>query len=293
MSEPVNPLFEEEKEFLERKKLEYERALRGDVEQIKEQGVQLGKVALVGAGIVSGVWLLSKAFGGKKKHKARFEDDDYDDYDESDYQTQHFADYDEDEPTSQWPEHDAYFGSDDEPAHGSVYHSDTDRYDDPSGNAADDDNGLSEYPNFPEHSGHGHGATANADFQSEAYGHPESPLPFDDSRRLPEGEDFSEQPTAEASAPKRQLGPTLVAFAKSDFGKMLLGQAASVAIALVTKAIKDRMPDSSAETTNTSDLAASTGFADGYAHGHPATPQPAPDAYAAPADAYSSREPLA
>ncbi|RZK17998.1 MAG: hypothetical protein EOO56_16970, partial [Hymenobacter sp.] len=126
MSEPVNPLFEEEKEFLERKKLEYERALRGDVDQIKEQGVQLGKVALVGAGIVGGVWLLSKAFGGKKKrHKTRFDDDDYDDYDEADYQTQHFADYDEDEPTSQWPEHDVYFGSDDEPAHGSVYHSDT------------------------------------------------------------------------------------------------------------------------------------------------------------------------
>lgn len=290
MSEPVNPLFEEEKEFLERKKLEYERALRGDVEQIKEQGVQLGRVALVGAGVVGGVWLLSKAFGGKKKrHKDRFEDEEYDD--DTNYQAQHFADYDEDdEPTSQWPEHDAYFGGDDEPAYGSVYHSDTDRYDEPSANDADDDNSLSEYPDFPAHSGRGHGTAAGEDFQSEAYGHPESPLPFDDSRRLPEGDDFTEQPNA---APKRQLSSTLVAFAKSDFGKMLLGQAASVAIALVTKVVKERASDSSAETANTSDLAASTGSTDGYAHGHPATPQPAPDAYAAPADAYSHREPLA
>jgi hypothetical protein len=29
MTEPTNPLFEDEKDFLERKKLEYERALRG------------------------------------------------------------------------------------------------------------------------------------------------------------------------------------------------------------------------------------------------------------------------
>ena len=72
MTEPNNPLFEDEKEFLERKKLEYERALRGDVEEIKEQTIHAGKLALVGAGIAGGIWLIAKAFGGrksKKKHK--------------------------------------------------------------------------------------------------------------------------------------------------------------------------------------------------------------------------------
>ena len=68
MSELQNPLFDEEKEFLERKKLEYERALRGDVEHIKEQSATVGKVALVGAGLAGTIWLISKAFGGKKRH---------------------------------------------------------------------------------------------------------------------------------------------------------------------------------------------------------------------------------
>lgn len=67
MSELQNPLFDEEKEFLERKKLEYERALLGDVEHIKEQSATVGKVALVGAGLAGTVWLISKAFGGKKR----------------------------------------------------------------------------------------------------------------------------------------------------------------------------------------------------------------------------------
>ena len=66
MSELQNPIFDEEKEFLERKKLEYERALLGDVEHIKEQSATVGKVALVGAGLAGTVWLISKAFGGKK-----------------------------------------------------------------------------------------------------------------------------------------------------------------------------------------------------------------------------------
>ena len=68
MSELHNPIFDEEKEFLERKKLEYERALRGDVDHIKEQSVKAGKVALVGAGLAGTVWLITKAFGGKKRH---------------------------------------------------------------------------------------------------------------------------------------------------------------------------------------------------------------------------------
>ncbi|WP_375419132.1 hypothetical protein [uncultured Hymenobacter sp.] len=64
-----NPLFEDEREFLERKKQEYERALRGDVEHIKEQGTQVGKVALVGAGLAGSVWLITRVLGGKSKRK--------------------------------------------------------------------------------------------------------------------------------------------------------------------------------------------------------------------------------
>ncbi len=67
MSDLQNPLFDSEKEFLEQKKLEYERALRGDVEQIKEKTVQVGKVALAGAGLAGSVWLITKLFSSKPK----------------------------------------------------------------------------------------------------------------------------------------------------------------------------------------------------------------------------------
>lgn len=70
MSELTNPLFDDEKEFLERKKLEYERALVADVESLKVQSVQVGKVVAVGAGAVAGIWLLRKLFGGPKKAKS-------------------------------------------------------------------------------------------------------------------------------------------------------------------------------------------------------------------------------
>ncbi|NVO83572.1 hypothetical protein [Hymenobacter terrestris] len=69
MTELHNPLFEDEKEFLERQKLEYERALMGDVQDIKEKTLQLGKYAAAGAGILGGLWLISKALGSSKSNK--------------------------------------------------------------------------------------------------------------------------------------------------------------------------------------------------------------------------------
>ena len=73
MAEPTNPLFEDEKEFLERQKLEYERALMGEVDGIKEdikvKTQQIGKYAAIGAGVIGSVWLISKAFSGPKKYK--------------------------------------------------------------------------------------------------------------------------------------------------------------------------------------------------------------------------------
>lgn len=72
MSDLHNPLFDDEKEFLEQKKLEYERALRGDVAQIKEKTVQVGKVALAGAGLAGSVWLITRVFGSRKPKPRRF-----------------------------------------------------------------------------------------------------------------------------------------------------------------------------------------------------------------------------
>ncbi len=84
MAEPTNPIFEDEKEFLERQKQEYERALIGEVDglkedikektqQIKVKTQQIGKYVAVGAGALGGVWLVSKlvgkAFGGPKTYK--------------------------------------------------------------------------------------------------------------------------------------------------------------------------------------------------------------------------------
>ena len=70
MAELHNPLFENEKEFLERQKLEYERALLGDVDQLKAKTVRASKIALIGAGVAGGIWLIAKAFGGKPDKKA-------------------------------------------------------------------------------------------------------------------------------------------------------------------------------------------------------------------------------
>lgn len=72
MSDLHNPLFDSEKEFLEQKKLEYERALRGDVEQIKEKTMQVGKVALTGAGLAGSVWLITRMFSSRKPKPRRF-----------------------------------------------------------------------------------------------------------------------------------------------------------------------------------------------------------------------------
>ena len=72
MSDLHNPLFENEKEFLEQKKLEYERALRGDITQLKEKTTQVGKVALAGAGIAGSVWVITRVLGRKKPRPRRF-----------------------------------------------------------------------------------------------------------------------------------------------------------------------------------------------------------------------------
>lgn len=70
MSETNNPLFDNERELLERQKEEYKNALMGDVDQIKTQGQQIGKkVAIAGGVLVAGLLLRSMFGGSKKKSK--------------------------------------------------------------------------------------------------------------------------------------------------------------------------------------------------------------------------------
>ncbi|WP_192822497.1 hypothetical protein [Rufibacter sp. LB8] len=69
MSELTNPLFEDQREFLERQKEEYKNALLSDVADLKEQSTQIGKNLLIAGGLLGGIYLLSRALhsGGEAK----------------------------------------------------------------------------------------------------------------------------------------------------------------------------------------------------------------------------------
>ena len=71
MSELHNPLFESEKEFLERQRLEYKNALMGDVEHLKEKSEKVGTTLLVAGGLLAGAWLLSRMLSGGDSDKAK------------------------------------------------------------------------------------------------------------------------------------------------------------------------------------------------------------------------------
>jgi hypothetical protein len=277
MTEPTNPLFEDEKEFLERKKLEYERALRGDVEEIKENTVQAGKVALVGAGVVGGIWLLRRVFGGgkkkkakHKKHRSQFEDyAGFDGFDENDQELSELA-TDFQSPAYAYDENEEFEGDD---LVGDGFYNEGqsgDEYD-----ADADDNGLSDYPDFPAHSASQHGnATNEAEYFADGQGHEEDAhsyassnsyqaRPYDDSRRLPDSNSFAEdeeaaEPAAATPSKRGVLMPALLSFAQSETGRVVVAQVAAVALALVTKAVQDFMPKHEEETGKNADLAASS-----------------------------------
>jgi hypothetical protein len=278
MTEPTNPLFEDEKDFLERKKLEYERALRGDVEEIKETTVQVGKVALVGASVLGGIWLLSKAFGGgkkkkskHKKHRAHFED--YAGFDGFDENDQEMSDLASDFQNSDYSYDDNQeFDGDEQVGDGFYYEGQNDAgYD-------ADDNGLSDYPDFPAHSASQHGGAADdAGHFGEEYSSEETPAysfasgnsyqarPYDDSRRLPHSDSFAEdepatadEPTPAPKAKRSVVVPALLSFAQSETGRVVVAQVAAVALALVTKAVKDFMPKHEEEASKNADLASSS-----------------------------------
>jgi hypothetical protein len=342
MTEPNNPLFEDEKEFLERKKLEYERALRGDVEEIKVQTIHAGKVALVGAGIAGGVWLLVKAFSGgkpKKKHKKHKHKPDFEDYAGFDG----YEGYDDDD-------HDQELDSLATAYNSPEYAYDhADRYTDgdgfyQEGNGADyfqdqnedeesdvDDNGLSDYPDFPAHSSAQHGDDAAADTDTTYGSHADAGVyhtdedqeddeqpepahsfaspnsyqarPYDDSRRLPESNSFADPEEHEPApaaieapeAKKPWLIPTVMAFAKTETGKVIVAQAAAVAMAFITSKVKDILPSDAAKTGKNADLAPSPALSGDAPAVWPATTAAQDVSAAAHHDANTTtpREPLA
>jgi len=335
MTEPNNPLFEDEKEFLERKKLEYERALRGDVEEIKVQTVQAGKVVLVGAGVVGGIWLLVKAFSGNKtkkkhhkkskKHPAHFEDyagfDGFEDdsHDEeldaltATYPPEYAYDH-----ADRFTEDDGFYqGGDSVDRH---YYQDDTQVDEL------DDNGLNDYPDFPAHSSPQHGsddidttygshaadqASPDGYYADEDYGYDEEEpahsfastnsyqaRPYDDSRRLPESDSFAdaddEGMTSPADKKKSWLVPAVVNFAQSETGKVVLAQAAAIAMTFISSKVKDILPSNEAGTGKNADLAASSAPAGVSPATWPATTA-AQDVTAAALhdDKIAPREPLA
>jgi len=312
MTEPTNPLFEDEKEFLERKKLEYERALRGDVEEIKETTVQAGKVALIGAGVVGGIWLITKAFGGKskkrkhkhKKHRPEFEDyAGFDSFDENDQEWSELAD------DFQAPDY-AYDPDNSGSTGDGFYFEAPAGFDKQEDEDEDDDNGFGDYPDFPAHSTSHHGEDTgsyqfddeNGDdsFDSDSSAHD---LPYDDSRRLPHSNSFAdvdleEEPVADAPAKSKSKGstllPMLVSFAQSETGRVIVAQAAAVALALVTKTVQGFTTKDEAETGKNADLAGSSASAGVQPATWPAT-SAAQDASAAAHhdDTLIPREPLA
>ncbi|WP_066507631.1 hypothetical protein [Rufibacter sp. DG15C] len=71
MSELNNPLFEDQRELLERQKEEYKNALLSDVADLKTQSTQVGKNVLMAGGLLVGMYLLGKAFSGGNGDKPK------------------------------------------------------------------------------------------------------------------------------------------------------------------------------------------------------------------------------
>lgn len=288
MSELQNPLFDEEKEFLERKKLEYERALLGDVEHIKEQSATVGKVALVGAGLAGTVWLISKAFGGKKrrpegKPKGKEKGQPKDKRKSAAASAMVFMDHFEDG--------DHEFG-------GGVARPDAKSQ--PASLAAQPVGALARSASRPaDKAADARPAAPAAAFAAAASKATEKPaapkpvpasetakpagadedpfqdLPYDDSRRLPVSKSFDKEvqgtdkkeaeaadgtPTPEMKqAPRhsvaRVVGSVLQQFLQSDTGKVLVAQAGALALATVTKKAGEFFPaDKNADLADSTDV---------------------------------------
>jgi hypothetical protein len=213
MAELTNPLFDDEKEFLERQKLEYERALQGDVDEIKEKTQTAGKYALIGAGLLGSIWLIKKAFSGKK-HSAF------------------------DEGLEELDMHERVAYSKKKLRHNDRRHSDVDT-------AVADDLGFG--------SSHAHQADRGTTASSHERAHlapdvyhtdsdmdPFPPVSRGAGRRYPV-QSYQQQaaPSSEAS---NLMASAFQSFLQSDTGKMLLAQVTAVLMAYVAKKVGDYLP---------------------------------------------------
>jgi len=263
MSELHNPLFEEEKEFLERKKLEYERALRGDVDHLKDQSVKVGKVALVGAGLAGGIWLITKAMSGKKRKRHDHDDEEYDDYngfegDEPDNDYEFGAQYFTAGNGRRYPSK-TYHKSAADSANAFMAHEQHAHESDDLGfgSAAPMRAGASQHESEAEYE------RAPSPFDTEDFeDDPFQDLPYDDSRRLPTSHAFDDGAEGhgmtgyQSNGASKLIGSAVQAFLQSDTGKVLVAQVAAVALAVVTKKLSEFFPPA-----KNADLATSPGYA--------------------------------
>ena len=273
MSDLQNPLFDKEKEFLERKKLEYERALRGDVDHIKDQSIMVGKVAAVGAGLAGGIWLIITILSSKKKKKknpyVKANGDDFDNDFDYGFGQEGFDQQDgaqDDELGAQY-----YTAGNGKRYKSNVYRKSAAEsaqvfgaHDQQDGREADDlgfgakathpaDAGRSRaQDDYREPSLHDTGDFGDDPFQD---------LPYDDSRRLPTSHAFDKTGpgNGQSSSRSRIVAQVLQSFLKSDTGKVLVAQLAAVALAMVTKMVNEFFP-SAKNPDSASDLATSPGY---------------------------------
>ncbi len=267
MSELHNPLFDEEKEFLERKKLEYERALRGDVDHIKEQTATVGRVAAVGAGLAGTVWLITKAFGSKKRrHAGKPEHPEG----QKDGKGRKDKDKRKSAAASAQVFMDDFEGTDHEFGGGlaprpaaAVAAPPVLRPNEPASPPKMATPAPTAAPKSATPPAPAKAAPARAAANEDD---PFQELPYDDSRRLPAARDFDNQPNpakgeptaAMAASPRhsmaRVVGSVLQQFLQSDTGKVLVAQAGALALAAVTKKAGEFFPaDKNADLADPSD----------------------------------------
>ncbi|HEX8350380.1 MAG TPA: hypothetical protein VF598_10495 [Hymenobacter sp.] len=220
-------MFEDQKEFLERQKLEYERALLGDVDNIKEKTQQVGKKVLIGAGVAGSIWLLSKAFSKKKSSK------------------------DEEESTIHRLKSKSKAKAKLRKSRDSQPYISTEA----DTSLADDfgfgTGGSASYRGYSE-ALHDRAHIAPDVYHSDA--DPFPPLPYDDARRLPSSSFNRKTRPAldEEDDSPSFLSSTIHSFLQSDTGKLLMAQVTAVLMAYVAKKVGDYMP-----VAKNSDLASS------------------------------------
>ncbi|SMB82181.1 hypothetical protein SAMN00120144_3939 [Hymenobacter roseosalivarius DSM 11622] len=228
MAELHNPLFEDEKEFLERQKLEYERALLGDVDHIKEKTQEAGKYAAIGAGILGGIWLISKAF--RSRGDSEDDDEGFEEFEDDRLARKAQKKREKQEKKQSKNAHRAPYVAN------PVVHQ-------ASRHNVDDDHGFGGGHQFDR--GQQYAATGRADLAPDVYHasaetDPFPPLAYDDARRLPVSAFDANQQFANKQP--NMVASVLQSFLQSDTGKVLTAQVTAVLMAYIAKKVSDYLP---------------------------------------------------